>query len=284
MPPLLIAAFEELGLGTVTEGAVAAFNRLVAAGASEAAAAEAVAGTAAAPPGFAVTTAGRTVAIPTGAATTAGRTMAVEGTGRAALRAGEEAAARTAAGGAARAGVRRGTTRAATAAGEEVAAEAIKNPGLAHKLKGAFSLENLISLGVIMPVGQYAVDRLTHGSPRQQMLEQLEIQDEFARTHGQGGGGAQSPEAGLLAQAAAIQGQEPQSSYDLQDQYERTKDLADIARQMYVLRNTHPVGDNKRLMDLIGSDARIAQLTSERVLTPAEIRQRAMAVMGLDDQ
>ena len=37
------------------------------------------------------------------------------------------------------------------------------------------------------------------------------------------------------------------------------------------------------MMDLIGNDARIAQLTSERILTPAEIRQRAMAVMDLDD-
>jgi hypothetical protein len=129
-----------------------------------------------------------------------------------------------------------------------------------------------LAIGLLGGVGSAAaypiIERLLSGSPEDQMRKQLEIQDEFEQQRAaRMGGGEMGDLDGLVG------GRRP-SLAELAGEYELTEMAARDARGLDRLRNARRPAYMDELDQIVaGNTARIAQLQSERVLTPMEIIQ-----------
>ena len=129
-----------------------------------------------------------------------------------------------------------------------------------------------LAIGLLGALGSAAayplIDRLISGSPEDQMRKQLEVQDRFEQERAaRMGGGEMGDLEGLVG------GRRP-SLAELAGEYELTEMAARDARGLDRLRNARRPAYMDELDQIVaGNTARIAQLQSERVLTPMEIIQ-----------
>jgi hypothetical protein len=142
-----------------------------------------------------------------------------------------------------------------------------KEPGFFHGMG-----REALMWGLLMPAGQMALDRLVHGSEEDQMRRQMEMQDrvqsEIASRHGGDMGG-------MMAGGG-------ESLNELATQDALMQDLSNAAYKLKRARSAQPHYLNPVLDNIIGNDARLAQMQAGRPLTIAEIMDAHGQMMGPD--
>jgi hypothetical protein len=146
-----------------------------------------------------------------------------------------------------------------------------RGPGFFHGMG-----REALMWGLLMPAGQMALDRLVHGSEEDQMRRQMEMQDRFqseiAARHGAGMGGEMG---GMMAGGG-------ESLNELATQDALMQDLSNAAYKLKRARSAQPHYLNPVLDNIIGNDARLAQMQAGRPLTIAEIMDAHGQMMGSD--
>lgn len=134
-----------------------------------------------------------------------------------------------------------------------------------------------IILGGIGALGSVAMaaQALGYGQPskedQEQMLRrQLEIQDEFEKKRA-GGGGAGA--AGVDPELAGLFQQRPRSMTGLLMDEDFSRQMFEVSKEMDKMQRKRPQGSSELEGIIAGNEAALAQLQSERVLSPMEIIQ-----------
>jgi len=141
-------------------------------------------------------------------------------------------------------------------------------------LKSAAGMGQLGGLINLLGLGTTAYYMAGGGQPSQEeqdaaMRRQLEIQDEFERERM--GSGDQMTDSDVLGRGMSLS--------DLLNEERRTRMVGDIGRDLDTASRSRGFRMSPELEQLIGaSSVRIAELQSERVLTPIEIIQMAESI------
>lgn len=110
------------------------------------------------------------------------------------------------------------------------------------------------------------IERLLYGSREDQMREQMELQDQFERERM-----SRMSQGNEVDDLSGLVGGGRMSLSDLMAEEELTRNAARAGRSLERARNARPRYMDELEQILAGQTARIAQLQSQRTLTPLEI-------------
>jgi len=113
-----------------------------------------------------------------------------------------------------------------------------------------------------------------YGQPSEEEQErmlrrQLEIQDEFEKKRAGGGAGG----AEIDPELAGLIQQRPRDMTGLLMDEDFSRQMAEVAKEMGKMQRQRPRGSSELEGIIAGNEAALAQLQSERVLSPMEIIQ-----------
>jgi hypothetical protein len=157
-------------------------------------------------------------------------------------------------------------------ASQAIAPAASAGNKLNYLIGGAGALGTLAFLPSAFGYGQPSQEE-----QEQMMRRQLEIQAEFEQSRAGGGdvGGAMAnPEL------AALLEQRPRDMTGLLMDEEFSRQMAEVSKEMGKLQRTRPRGSDELEGIIAGNEAALAQMQSERVLSPMEIIQMLESMNG----
>jgi hypothetical protein len=113
-----------------------------------------------------------------------------------------------------------------------------------------------------------------NGQPSEEEQErslkrQLEIQDEFEKKRAGGGAGG----AGIDPELAGLLQQRPRDMTGLLMDEDFSRQMVEVSKELSRFQRKRPQGSSELEGIIAGNEAALAQLQSERVLSPMEIMQ-----------